>query len=82
MAATHGALFTFEPGDTPLGTDLRKWLLADPTPMKPETEALLMLADRSHHVASVITPARVTRAVGERSVSCPRASGLPSTSVV
>jgi dTMP kinase len=57
VAATHGALFTFEPGDTPLGTDLRKWLLADPTPMKPETEALLMLADRSHHVASVITPA-------------------------
>jgi dTMP kinase len=56
VADTHGALFTFEPGDTPLGTDLRKWLLADPTPMKPETEALLMLADRSHHVASVIGP--------------------------
>ncbi|MFZ1061987.1 MAG: dTMP kinase [Acidimicrobiales bacterium] len=57
VAAAHGALFTFEPGDTPLGTDLRKWLLADPTPMKPETEALLMLADRSHHVASVLAPA-------------------------
>ena len=56
-AGAHGAMFTFEPGDTPLGTDLRKWLLADPTPMEPETEALLMLADRSHHVASVITPA-------------------------
>jgi dTMP kinase len=57
VAANHGALFTFEPGDTPLGTDLRKWLLADLTPMKPETEALLMLADRSHHVARVILPA-------------------------
>jgi len=57
VAAAHGALFTFEPGDTPLGTDLRKWLLADPTPMKPQTEALLMLADRSHHVASVLVPA-------------------------
>jgi dTMP kinase len=57
VAARHGAQFTFEPGDTPLGGDLRKWLLADPTPMRPETEALLMLADRSHHVANVIAPA-------------------------
>jgi dTMP kinase len=56
VAEKYGARFTFEPGDTPLGVDLRKWLLADPTPMKPETEALLMLADRSHHVASVIEP--------------------------
>jgi dTMP kinase len=56
VAEKYGARFTFEPGDTPLGADLRKWLLADPTPMKPETEALLMLADRSHHVASVIEP--------------------------
>jgi dTMP kinase len=56
VARAHGALFTFEPGDTPLGVDLRKWLLADPTPMKPETEALLMLSDRSHHVANVIVP--------------------------
>jgi dTMP kinase len=56
VAHAHDALFTFEPGDTPLGVDLRKWLLADPTPMKPETEALLMLSDRSHHVANVIVP--------------------------
>jgi dTMP kinase len=57
VANAHDALFTFEPGDTPLGADLRTWLLADPTPMEPETEALLMLSDRSHHVASVIVPA-------------------------
>jgi dTMP kinase len=56
VAEHVGALFTFEPGDTPLGKDLRKWLLADPTPMLPQTEALLMLADRSHHVASVVEP--------------------------
>jgi dTMP kinase len=57
IAERYDAVFTFEPGDTPLGKDLRKWLLADLTPMRPETEALLMLADRSHHVASVIEPA-------------------------
>jgi dTMP kinase len=57
VASTYDALFTFEPGDTPLGADLRKWLLADPTPMRPETEALLMLSDRSHHVATVLVPA-------------------------
>lgn len=56
VARAHDALFTFEPGDTPLGVDLRQWLLADLTPMRPETEALLMLADRSHHVASVVAP--------------------------
>jgi len=56
VARAHDALLTFEPGDTPLGVDLRQWLLADLTPMRPETEALLMLADRSHHVASVVAP--------------------------
>lgn len=57
VAEARGALFTFEPGDTPLGADLRRWLLdASTTPMTPQTEALLMLADRSHHVYSVIEP--------------------------
>jgi dTMP kinase len=57
IAERHDALFTFEPGDTPLGVDLRHWLLDAGTPMEPQTEALLMLSDRSHHVASVIEPA-------------------------
>lgn len=57
IAELHDALFTFEPGDTPLGVDLRHWLLDAGTPMSPQTEALLMLSDRSHHVASVIEPA-------------------------
>lgn len=56
VAEMHDALFTFEPGDTPLGVDLRRWLLDASTPMKPETESLMMLADRSHHVATVIEP--------------------------
>jgi dTMP kinase len=57
VAALHDALFTFEPGDTPLGVELRRWLLDAATPMSPGTEALMMLADRSHHVHSVIEPA-------------------------
>jgi dTMP kinase len=56
IATQRGALFTFEPGDTPLGGELRRWLLDGSTPMTPVTEALLMLADRSHHVATVIEP--------------------------
>lgn len=56
VAAARDALFTFEPGDTVLGADLRRWLLDAATPMTPVTEALLMLSDRSHHVASVIAP--------------------------
>ncbi|MCU1362868.1 MAG: thymidylate kinase [Acidimicrobiaceae bacterium] len=56
VAAAHDALFTFEPGDTPLGRDLRHWVLDAATPMEPETEALIMLSDRSHHVRSVIEP--------------------------
>jgi len=57
VAAQCGGLFTFEPGDTVLGAELRRWLLDASTPMTPRTEALLMLADRSHHLATVIEPA-------------------------
>ncbi len=55
-AAARGARFAFEPGDSPLGADLRHWLLDAATPMTPESEALLMLADRSYHARSVIGP--------------------------
>ncbi|MEI6709736.1 MAG: dTMP kinase [Actinomycetota bacterium] len=57
IAERYGATFTIEPGGTPLGVELRKWLLDAGTPMKPESEALLMLADRSHHVFELIEPA-------------------------
>ena len=56
VAEMRDAHFTFEPGDTPLGVDLRRWVLDAATPMTPVTEALLMLSDRSHHVRSVIEP--------------------------
>jgi dTMP kinase len=56
VALQRAARFAFEPGDTPLGADLRRWLLDAGTPMTPVTEALMMLADRSHHVAKVIEP--------------------------
>jgi dTMP kinase len=56
VAALLDARLTFEPGDTPLGVFLREQLLDRATPMTPSTEALLMLADRSHHVAQLIAP--------------------------
>ncbi len=57
VATALGARFAFEPGDSDLGAELRRWLLDAATPMEAATESLLMLADRSHHVATVIEPA-------------------------
>jgi dTMP kinase len=56
VADLRDAHFTFEPGDTPLGVDLRRWVLDATTPMSFITEALLMLSDRSHHVRTLIEP--------------------------
>ena len=56
IARETGALFTFEPGDSELGVQLRELLLHAKVALTPETEALLMLSDRSHHVASTIAP--------------------------
>jgi dTMP kinase len=56
VAASRGAHYAFEPGDSALGSDVRRWVLDAATPMTPVTEALLMLADRSYHVTHVITP--------------------------
>lgn len=65
LAEELDALLTREPGDTPLGAQLRAILLAgsDPTaseggaPLDDRTEALLMAADRAQHVVEVIEPA-------------------------
>ncbi|NNE73450.1 MAG: dTMP kinase [Acidimicrobiales bacterium] len=58
LAERLGARFTFEPGDTPIGQQLRRVLL-DPEAgegMHPRAEALLMAADRAQHVAEVVRP--------------------------
>lgn len=68
IAARYDALLTFEPGDTALGQELRRWVLDVAMPMNPSTEALIMLTDRSHHVHSVIAPALEAG----RSVVCDR----------
>ena len=57
VAQALGARLTFEPGDTPLGAELRRLLLerADLAPTH-RAEALLMAADRAQHVATVLEP--------------------------
>ena len=58
LARRIGALLTFEPGATGLGSALRSLLLDQDQPLVDErTEALLMAADRAQHVAEVIRPA-------------------------
>lgn len=58
LATAIGALVTREPGGTRLGEEIRAMLL-DPgrDPPDPRAEALLLAADRAHHVASVVRPA-------------------------
>jgi dTMP kinase len=52
------ALFTFEPGDSPLGAEVRRLLLESPAlDITDRAEALLMAADRAQHVVEVIRPA-------------------------
>jgi dTMP kinase len=50
-------LQTFEPGDSPLGKEIRHLLLSGEHIPVPETELLLFLADRAQHVQQVIKPA-------------------------
>ena len=58
LAERWGATFTFEPGDTAVGARLREILLDPATGnLDPRAEALLMAADRAHHVATTILPA-------------------------
>ena len=58
LAERWSALLTFEPGGTELGGRLREILLSPETgELDPRAEALLMAADRAHHVATTIRPA-------------------------
>ncbi len=58
LADRLGALLTFEPGGTALGTRLRALLLDErESALSVRTEALLMAADRAQHVDEVVGPA-------------------------
>ncbi len=66
------ALLTFEPGDSPLGAEVRRLVLDSPTlDITPRAEALLMAADRAQHVTDVIEPALDAG----RTVVCDRFAG-------
>ncbi len=54
---------TYEPGDTPVGLQLRELLLNPATSITAQTEALLYAADRAEHVAHVIAPALARGAI-------------------
>ena len=66
------ALLTFEPGDSPLGAEVRRLVLDSPDlDITDRAEALLMAADRAQHVAEVIEPALDAG----RTVICDRYAG-------
>lgn len=58
VAAGREVVFTFEPGDTEVGREIRRIVL-DPSTghLSPRTEALLYIADKAEHVAAVVRPA-------------------------
>jgi dTMP kinase len=54
----HTVVLTFEPGDTPVGVELRRIVLSPETgAIADRTEALLYAADKAEHVAAVVLPA-------------------------
>ncbi len=66
------ALLTFEPGDSPLGAEVRRLVLDSPDlDITDRAEALLMAADRAQHVHAVIEPALDAG----RTVICDRFAG-------
>ncbi len=72
LAQRWGAELTFEPGDTEVGARLRAILLDPGTGhLDSRAEALLMAADRAHHVATRIRPALMR----SRDVVCDRFVG-------
>ena len=54
----YRARLTFEPGDTPVGVELRRIVLSPETgALSDRTEALLYAADKAEHVDTVVLPA-------------------------
>lgn len=57
-AAGHAVRLTFEPGDTPVGREMRRIVLSPETgELADKTEFLLYLADKSEHVETLVRPA-------------------------
>ena len=57
-AEGYVVLLTFEPGDTPVGQELRRIVLSPETgELSHRTEALLYAADKAEHVDTVVQPA-------------------------
>ena len=57
-AAGRDVLLTFEPGDTPVGKEIRRIVLDPATGhLTDRTEALLYAADKAEHVEKVVAPA-------------------------
>ncbi len=57
-------VLTFEPGDTPVGKEIRRIVLDPATGhLADHTEALLYAADKAEHVAKVVAPALARGAV-------------------
>ena len=56
--AGYAVRLTFEPGDTPVGKQLRAIVLDPATgSLSPRTEALLYAADKAEHVDTLVLPA-------------------------
>lgn len=57
-AAGHVVLLTHEPGDTPVGAEVRRIVLDPQTgALADRTEALLYAADKAEHIHAVVRPA-------------------------
>jgi dTMP kinase len=58
QAEGYAVLLTFEPGDTPVGKEIRRIVLDPATGhLTDHTEALLYAADKAEHVEKVVLPA-------------------------
>jgi len=54
----HDVVLTFEPGDTPVGAELRRIVLSPETgALSDRTEVLLYAADKAEHVETLVQPA-------------------------
>lgn len=63
-SAGHEVVLTFEPGDTPVGADLRRIVLSPETgSLADRTEVLLYAADKAEHVETLVRPALARGAV-------------------